>query len=105
MSNNPSKIINLYKREVNKVQEQIDSIQEQYVNGLISELEKIDAILLILNQYELDTVKRYKDMVIFDNITGEKQDNYCKIRLLDNVRRALMLVQHINRNVNVYVSI
>ncbi len=94
----------MYKRELNKVQEQIDNVQEQFVNGLVSELEKIDAILYILDDYRIKTVAHYKHLVTHDEITGLIKD-YNQVWLLDNVRRALLLVDYINKNVNVYIDI
>ena len=94
----------LYQRELNRVQEQIDVVQEQYVSGLISELEKIDAILLILGEYRLNKIAYYKALVTQDEITGLSKD-YSQVDLLDNVRRAILLSDFIDKNVNVYIPL
>lgn len=61
----------LYQRELQKVQDQVDSIQSQFSSGLISELEKVEAILLILDEYRIKTLAHYKHLVTHNPITDE----------------------------------
>lgn len=94
----------LYQRELQKVQDQVDVIQSQFSSGLISELEKVEAILFILDEYKIKTLSHYKHLVTHNPITDESQP-YSQVYLLDNVRRALLLVQYVHTNVKCYIEV
>ena len=94
----------LYQRDLNKVQEQVDAIQSQFSSGLISELEKVEDILLILNEYKIKTLAHYKHLVTNNPITDESQP-YSQVWLLDNVRRALLLIEYVHANVKCYIEV
>ena len=93
-----------YQRELQNVQDKIDHIQSQYASGLISELEKVEAMLFILDEYKIKTLAHYKYLVTHDEITGNPK-SYSQVWLLDNVRRALMLIEYVNTHIKTYIDV